>query len=239
MLTQRSIASLAAALVIFMAVLPAHGFSLNKSIDIEAGAESGAQSTVNGSISVGNDAVVTGTLETVNGTIRIEEGARIEDAETVNGSIRIASGVSADGVSSVNGSIDIEENAAIGDVSVVNGKIGLQAGTTVRGDVGNVNGEISIAGAEIGGDLSTVSGDVSLTDHAILHGDLTVEKPNSFGWDFNRRKPRIVIGPGVRVDGELVLEQEVELYISESAEVGGVAGVMDMDQAIRFSGDRP
>jgi hypothetical protein len=39
--------------------------------------------------------------------------------------------------------------------------------------------------------------------------------------------------------GRIDLEREVELYISESAEVCGVTGVMSLDQAIRFIGERP
>jgi hypothetical protein len=35
------------------------------------------------------------------------------------------------------------------------------------------------------------------------------------------------------------LEREVDLFISESAEVGGVSGEMTMDDAVRFSGDQP
>ena len=60
------------------------------------------------------------------------------------------------------------------------------------------------------------------------------------GW-FNsmKRKPIVTIGPMSRVDGEIVLEREVELYISETAEVGGVSGKMSMDDAVRFSGNRP
>jgi hypothetical protein len=51
--------------------------------------------------------------------------------------------------------------------------------------------------------------------------------------------PRIVIGPGSRVEGVIHLEREVKLYISESAEVGGVEGVMTLDDATRFSGKKP
>jgi hypothetical protein len=36
-----------------------------------------------------------------------------------------------------------------------------------------------------------------------------------------------------------VLEREVKLYISDSAEVGGVEGKMSMSDAVRFSGDHP
>jgi len=51
--------------------------------------------------------------------------------------------------------------------------------------------------------------------------------------------PEIVIGPGSVVKGKIILEREVKLYISESAEVGGVEGTMSMDDAVRFSGEHP
>ncbi len=67
-----------------------------------------------------------------------------------------------------------------------------------------------------------------------------VEKSSGWGWGKSRsRKPRIVIGPGSRVQGAIILKREVELYISDTAEVGGVEGEMTMDDAVRFSGDRP
>jgi hypothetical protein len=47
------------------------------------------------------------------------------------------------------------------------------------------------------------------------------------------------VGPGAKVLGEIRLERAAELYISDSAEVGGVSGVMTLDDAVRFSGDRP
>ena len=234
------IASFSAGLVALLLVAPAHGLSLNKSIKVDAGSETGGQSSVNGSITVGEGAIIDGSLETVNGSIRIAEDVTLEDAETVNGTIRIASGSSADDVSSVNGSIRLGENVSInGEVEVVNGKISLESGTKVADGVSNVNGEIVLTGAEVGGNLSTVNGDVSLNDGSILHGDLIVEKPGGWGWNDKKRKPKIIIGPNSKVLGNIVLEREVELYISNSAEVGGVSGEMSLDDAVRFSGSTP
>ncbi len=234
------IASLCTGIVAFAMISPSHALSINKSIDIAAGTEAGGQSSVNGSISIGEGAIITGSVDTVNGTIRIGDHARVRDAETVNGSIRIGSGATTEDVGSVNGSIRLGENVTVdGEVSVVNGKISLDKGTTVADDVSNVNGEITVAGAEIGGDLSTVNGDVTLEDGATLHGNLIIEKPGGWGWNRSKRKPRIIVGPGSRVIGNIDLEREVELFISESAEVGGVTGVMSMDDAVRFSGTRP
>lgn len=233
-------ATIAAALCLTL-VSTACAFDMNKSIRIDDGAESDSRSTVNGSITVGRSAIVNGSLETVNGSITVDDGARIGDAETVNGGVRLGDGVAADHVSSVNGTIRIGRNAVIdGAVSVVNGKISTGAGTRVTDHVSNVNGEIEIEGTEIGGDLSTVNGDVTLTDNSILQGNLVIERPGGWMWNReNRRKPRVVIGPGTQVLGELRLEREVELFISDTAIVGGVSGKMSLDDAIRFSGSRP
>ena len=71
-----------------------------------------------------------------------------------------------------------------------------------------------------------------------MQGEGIVEEvSNSFFG--NGKKPTVVIGPGSRVEGVLLLKREVKLYISDRAEVGGVEGVMSMDDAVRFSGDRP
>jgi hypothetical protein len=214
----------------------AQAFDLNENIDIAPGSESGGKSTVNGSITVGSEAVVNGDLETVNGSIRIDEGARVGDAQTVNGKIRLASGVTAGGIQSVNGAVTVERDSTLDDIDVVNGEIRIEAGVRVASDVANVNGEIRIAGAEIGGDLDTVNGDVTLSGTRVA-GDFTVHEPE--GFNFGSDEPKIVIGPGVRVDGAIVLEREVELYVSDDATIGEVRGVMSLDDAERFSGDHP
>jgi len=238
MSAKRGIIAVCAALTASLMLSPALALDMNKSIKVPDGSETDGHSTINGSISVGSDSTVTGSLETVNGTIRIEENSRVRDAETVNGSVRIDSGVSVEDVSSVNDSVRLAENVTVdGEISVVNGKIDLGRGTSIRQSVSNVNGEMKIVGAEIGGDLSTVNGDVTLSDDAIVRGDLIVEKPG--GWNNNSRPPKVVIGPGTRVEGMIRLEREVKLYISDTAVFGGVTGKMSLDDAVRFSGKRP
>jgi len=227
-------------LVMLMAV-PVYGASINKSITVSAGSESGGESSVNGSITVGDGAVVTGALSTVNGSIRVGDNAQVEAVETVNGSLKISSGVTSEGLSTVNGAIGVGADTAVdGAIEAVNGRISLDNGSSVSGNVENVNGEISLAGSEIGGDLSTVNGDIDLSDASVIKGDIIVEKPGgwSFGWN-DSRTPEITIGPGSRVDGKIRLEREVKLFISDTAKVGGVEGEMSMNDAIRFSGKRP
>ena len=192
--------SLAVALLALLLIAPAHAFNMNKSISIDAGSTTDSHSTVNGSISVGSDAIVNGSLQTVNGTIRIGDNVTLQEASTVNGAVRMGNGVTADEVSSVNGTIRIGERASIADsISVVNGRIQIGTGSTVGGDVSNVNGDMLIEGTEIGGDLSTVSGDVTITDNSVLRGDLLIEKPGGWRWGGKSRKPKIVLVPGSNV----------------------------------------
>jgi len=228
-----------AALAALLLATPAFG-EVNKSVTIAAGQTSDGATSVNGSVTVGAGATVTGEVSTVNGKIRIGEGAAVADAGTVNGGLHVASKARSRNLSTVNGAIDVAENVDVdGEITAVNGRIAVGGGSKVARDVGNVNGAIELSGSRIGGDLSTVNGDVELREGAVVEGDIVVEKPHGFGWDSSNRKPRIVIGPGSRVGGVIRLERKVELYISESAEVGGVEGEMTMDDAVRFSGANP
>jgi DUF4097 and DUF4098 domain-containing protein YvlB len=227
-------------LLALLIVLPAFG-SVNKSVKIEAGGESSGESTVNGSITIGADAVVTGTVSTVNGSIRVDSGANIESADTVNGGVKVADNVTSENLTTVNGDVKVGEASTVdGIIEAVNGKIRVDAGSKVARSISNVNGQIELSGAEIGGDVSTVTGNVDVIDGTVVRGDLIVEKPGNWGWGRNnKRLPRIVIGPGSTIEGVINLEHEVELFVSTTANVGGVAGVMSMDDAVRFSGKTP
>lgn len=225
------------ALIALLLALPVQA-SVNKSITIDAGATSDGASTVNGKVTVGAGATVTGEVSSVNGSVRIEEGATVADAETVNGGLRVSDKVRSRNLSTVNGSIEVGGDVTVdGEVSAVNGRITVGGGSKVAKDLGNVNGDIELQGSEVGGSVSTINGDIELAEGAVVMGDVVVEKPG--GLNSSKREPRVVIGPGSRVEGVIRLEREVKLYISESAEVGGVEGVMTLDDAVRFSGKRP
>jgi len=226
-------------LLTLLLAVPAFGASINKSLHVDDGEESGGATTVNGSVTVGTDAIVTGGLRTVNGSIRVGSGSTIKNANTVNGRLDIGEGVEARNLGTVNGAVVIGEKTSVdGDVSTVNGSIKMEKSVVVAGEVGNVNGKISIRGARVEGDVKTVNGDVLLRD-TVIEGDLRIEEPSMWSSTDKKRKPRVVIGPGSRVGGKVVIEHEVELFISESAEVGAVEGVMSREDAKTFSGDEP
>jgi len=149
--------------------------------------------------------------------------------------------VKADNLSTVNGSIKVAESVTVdGEIEAVNGRISVENGSSVADDVSNVNGKIALNGAEIGGDVATVTGDIDVVGGSVVKGNLIVEKPDNWGFGNKKtRKPRVVIGPGSTVKGNIELEHKVDLFISETAKVGGVTGVMSLDDAVRFSGDSP
>ncbi len=240
-LTKTTLAIMLLAVLALSVAVPADAGSVNKSVTIDAGTTVDEASSVNGSVTVGEGAVVTGEVSTVNGRIRIHDSAQVEDVSTVNGSVQVASGVSAENLSTVNGGITVDENVTVaGYIEAVNGGISVGSGSQVALYVSNVNGAIELDGSDVGGDLSTVNGDVLLDNGAVLRGDLIVEKPGGWNWGFRKqRTPEVVIGPGSRVMGTIKLEREVKLFISDTAEVGGVEGEMSLSDAVRFSGDRP
>lgn len=220
--------------------LPALAASVNKSVVIDAGSRTEGASSVNGSIEVRKNAVVTGGVQTVNGTVRIDSGARVGNASTVNGSLKLKENVEADSLSTVNGTIEVGEKTTIdGSIEAVNGAIYLRSGASVAADVENVNGKITLSGAAVGGSVTTVSGDVFIVEGSVVAGDLIIEKPGGWGWNHNKRLPRVVVGPDSIVRGNIKLEHEVKLFISVAASVGDVIGVMSLQEAVRFSGDKP
>ncbi|MBB5014808.1 hypothetical protein [Rehaibacterium terrae] len=182
-----------------------------------------------------------GKLDTVNGGIRIRAGAVVRSAETVNGGITVDDEAQAGALETVNGGIRLGERVQVaGNVATVNGGVRIDRNSRVDGEVRTVNGRIEMEATEVGGGLETVNGDVTVGTGSTVRGGLTVRKPSGSGFRWNlfggqSRDPRIVIGPGASVLGELVFEREVELFVHETAKIGNVSGASPR----RFSGDMP
>jgi hypothetical protein len=195
--------------------------------------EAGAR-TVNGSISV-PDGQHTKTLNTVNGSIRISPNAVVEAARTVNGSITVGEHAGADSLGTVNGGVTLDSGAHVTrDVGTVNGALHLMD-ADVGGLLSNVNGTIDLQAAHVGGGIHTTNGDIDIGSNSHVEGGILVEKPAPSLFSWGNRIPRIVIGPGAVVQGELRFERQVQLYVSDKATIGPVTGA----SPIHFSGDRP
>lgn len=207
----------------------------NPNADVTAG-KSGS-TTVNGAVHVPAGTHVQ-SVGTVNGSIDVGDSAVVASVRAVNGSIEIGAHASAESISSVNGEVTLGEGARVsGGVTTVNGGVGLSSGADVGGAVKNVNGTIGLQGAHVAGGLRTVSGDINVAGSSRVEGGIVVQK--SGGWfhfgSEDTRKPRIVIGPGAVVSGDLRFEREVQLYVSDKATVGPITGATP----ISFSGDKP
>lgn len=197
--------------------------------------QSGAN-TVNGSITVPAN-LHSGSLETVNGSIHIEDNAIVTTASTVNGSIHLGAHATADSLSTVNGSVTVNDGARVTrGLDTVNGGMHLTNGADVGGQVRNVNGHITLTGAHVAGGLRTVDGDIDVVDGSHVDGGILVEQSSGFNINFFKsREPRIVIGPGAVVQGDLRFERPVRLYVSDKATVGPIKGATP----VSFSGDKP
>lgn len=237
----------AAALASTLAYADAPDLSkVNGSLSAEAGRTYGDIDTVNGAITVGEKAVAR-TVETVNGGITIEALARVGEVSTVNGKIVLRNGVSARSVETVNGAIVGVSNLRVEKgVEAVNGSIEIGAGSLVNGHVETVNGAITLLSTKVGGNVETVNGNITVGEGSVIAGNLKVSKPTGWGMSWGKPKvPRIVLGPNSQVQGSLIFEREVELYVHTTAKHGKLiyleaeAGKAEALKPIVFSGKQP
>lgn len=169
-----------------------------------------------------------GDVSTVNGSIKLLAGTQVGDAETVNGSVKADDDITADSMTTVNGSIRVGQKARIGgQVETVNGSIFIGRGGSVGKGIETVNGGIGIVATELADGIETVNGDITVGVDSHVHGGIKVSKPTSSWLPINlgkQGKPRIIIGPNAVVDGKLVFEREVTLYVHTTARIGTVTG---------------
>jgi hypothetical protein len=102
-----------------------------------------------------------------------------------------------------------------------------------------VNGSIGLVDTDVSGGIETVNGDITVGVGSHVRGGIRVVKPqNNWGFSIrkkNQRDPRVIIGPNARVDGPLVFERKVELWVHSTARTGAITGAT----AQPFSTDAP
>jgi hypothetical protein len=210
----------------------------NKSIAVEAGRTVGQVKTTNGQVRL-KERVTAGDVNSTNGGITIGEGSRVEHVGTTNGNIALHRGVQARAAHSTNGSINIDENARLaGDAQTTNGSVIIKRDARVGGNVKTTNGRIALERAHVDGRLSTNNGDIEVGANSHVGQGIRIGK--SGGRLFNlfgngNRPPKVVVGPHAVVNGPLVFEREVELYVSDTAKIGPVTGATP----VKFKGERP
>ena len=177
-----------------------------------------------------------GDVSTINGAVYIGAGATIEDASTVNGAVNLGEKAQAKGLETVNGAIRLgSESRVSGNVEAVSGSISLARGADVGGRIENVNGTITLDAAHVGGGIETVSGDITVGANSRVEGGILIDKVSGWFSNSNHRTPVVVIGPHAVVQGTLEFRREVELKVSDSAQIGTVKGAT----VVKFSGEKP
>jgi cytoskeletal protein CcmA (bactofilin family) len=191
--------------------------------------------SVNGSIHVPTG-VKRGDVGTVNGSIRVDDDAAVSEAHTVNGDIRVGARATSESLKTVNGSITVGAGARVTEkVTTVNGSLTLRDAAQIGGAVTTVNGSITLAAAHVAAGIETVNGDITVGSNSRVEGGILMRKPHYSLFHWEGSSPRVVIGPGANVQGNLRFEREVRLYVSDRASIGPVIGAT----AVRFSGDSP
>lgn len=198
-------------LLLTLALVVAPAFSQTKISKVNGGIEAEAGQTY-------------GDLDTVNGSIRIGDGVTAEDASTVNGSITVGAKARLDSLETVNGSIRAGKDVQVRNgVETVNGSIFIDRGGVIGGDIETVNGSIGLVETRLDGDIETVRGDITVGIDSQVKGGITVKKSKGITVE-KKRDPRVVIGPNAVVEGALVFERPVTLYVHRSARTGPVTG---------------
>jgi hypothetical protein len=177
-----------------------------------------------------------GDVATVNGAISIDDNAKLGTAKTVNGDIYLGAHAMAASLATVNGAITADKGSRVsGEITSVNGTLSLLDDSEVNGSLTNVNGKIVVTNAHVAGGITTVGGDVAVNGLARVDGGIWVKNLNLGVLPAGDRVPRVVIGPGATVRGEMRFEHKVKLFVSDRATVGSINGA----DAVKFSGDTP
>jgi hypothetical protein len=173
-------------------------------------------------------------LAKINGPVHVAAGGKARVVETINGNISIDANATVSSVSTINGAINLGKDATARSLSTVNGNITLGERAHVSNDISAANGLIALTGANVDGGIETVNANISIYGASHVRGGIHVKSPGvHLGPD--DPLPRIEIGPGVVVNGNLSFDRDVRLYVSERAAIGTVIG----NTPIPFAGDAP
>jgi cytoskeletal protein CcmA (bactofilin family) len=175
-----------------------------------------------------------------------QHAAKPQARETLTSDITLDPGARVSSVESMTGSITLSRGARVsGNVSSDYGAVVLEPESEVVGRLSSDAGSITIDGARVGRGISTTSGDINIGADSQIQGGILVRKRGVIGLSLGffqlgvpagrSTPPRVVIGPGATVSGQLRFKREVQLFVSERASIGPVEGATP----IIFTGERP
>jgi hypothetical protein len=166
--------------------------------------------------------------------------------ETLTSDITLEPGARAASLESLSGAITLSRGARVsGNVSSDYGSLVLEPKSEVIGHLSSDGGSIRIDGARVGRGITTTSGDIDIGPDSQIDGGILVRKRGVIGLSLGffqlgvpagrSTPPRVVIGPGATVTGQLRFKRKVQLFVSERATIGPVEGATP----VVFTGERP
>lgn len=180
----------------------------------------GLLKSTNGNVKIANRAVVDSVVST-NGNVHINGDAEVGSAHSTNGNVVVGNGVRLRSVNTACGDITLGFNVNVeAQVESTTGDIRAEHGCRIKGRVASVGGNIVLNGTDVKSGLAFVGGNVTVTGGSHVHGGLHLQPPvNEM-----QHLPCVVIGANSRVDGQLVFEAPVTLYVHSTARTGGIVG---------------
>ena len=199
---------------------------INKSIFVADGEhKTNGLRSVNGSISVGNEAIVEGDCSTVNGRITIGENSEVGEISCVNGSISLDRNSKAEEVSCVNGSITLGGEVKIdGHVATVNGGIRCKREVEIAGNLETVNGDMQTEETYILGDMKRVNGDIDLLDQSVVKGNVIIDRDQRRPKHKDFKELIITVDSGSKIKGNIEVKGDkpnVTVVLAGGGEVLG------------------
>ncbi len=210
------------ALLVATPALAQQGIStISDDVQTQPGQTYGSLASVSGDIHVAAKAHA-GSVHVVSGQISIDDGASVGDIAATSGDIQIGNDASTGGMKNVSGNIALGHDVVVdGGVTSVGGDIFADHGSRIGGDITAVSGDIGLVRTEVRGDITFVSSNVTVGIGSHVTGRVHLKKPTFSNQD---HPPRVVIGPGAVVDGPLVFELPVTLYVHSTAKTGPISG---------------
>ena len=200
--------------------LPRDSRTIQHDIRTHAGQAYGTLDSVSGDITVAARARVR-SVSTRSGDVTLGGQSLVGPVDTVSGDVRVTGQAIAASVETVSGDITLGMQAKVeGRVKSTSGDISAEHGCSISSDVETVSGRIALHGTTVDGDIHFVCADVTVDEGSHVRGKLHLHRPvNGM-----HGVPRVVIGADSRIEGEMVFEVPVSLFVHASAQTGPISG---------------
>jgi len=200
---------------------PAHSLrSVSDDLRTQPGRRYGQLESVSGDVKIAARAIVGGAT-TTSGDIHVHEEAAVGPVSSVSGDLVVGNGAWVRSAETVSGDITLGLNVDVDEgVKSTSGTIRTGRGCRIQGDVKSVSGDIVLYATEVEGNIHVVSSDLTVAAGSQVSGGIHLYGTTNASCHL----PRIVIGEHARVEGELVFESPVALYVHTTAHTGPIQG---------------